>query len=235
MFRNNSSSNNNSTSPQRIAPRPVGNNARPIQQGPLNPQATGSPGPSNISQQPQTGSPQPPPPINYTDFRLVSSAKTSKQNVLKFTSNKPVHINNFTRPVKLHRKDPKEPPPNAIASAAAANSLQEVNPGMGGPDPGAMGGSQFGPKSGADTTLIAPLGGATRNKQMLFKKRTKQIFLAKEDTRKIKEQEQKPWVMEDYDGHNSWIGTLEGGQQAHYVLFVFSVSLECLLSKRKSP
>ncbi|RUP44765.1 hypothetical protein BC936DRAFT_149039 [Jimgerdemannia flammicorona] len=217
MFRN------NNASPQRIAPRPnTAANPRPAQQQPSNPsQSTGAPGLSNSPQQ-QLGQPTSTvPQINFTDFRLVSSAKASKHNVLKFASNKPVHLKNFAPPIKLHRKDPNAPS-NAVGSAAAAaNSFQEVIGGAGVADPN-MAGSQFGPKSGADTTLIAPLGGATRNKQMLFKKRTKQIFLAKEDTRKIKEQEQKPWVLEDYDGQNTWLGTLEGGQQAHYVLFVFS-------------
>ncbi|KAG2237307.1 hypothetical protein BDF21DRAFT_442935 [Thamnidium elegans] len=81
---------------------------------------------------------------------------------------------------------------------------------------------QHGPKTGADTSLIAPLGGATRNKQMLFKKRTKQIYLAKEDTRELKEQEHRPWILEDYDSHNSFNGTLEGGQRSDYMFFVLS-------------
>ncbi|CAO3583705.1 unnamed protein product [Absidia cylindrospora] len=81
---------------------------------------------------------------------------------------------------------------------------------------------QQGPKTGADTSLIAPMGGATRNKQMLFKKRTKQIYLAKEDTRELKEQEHRPWILEDFNGTNSFTGTLEGGQRSDYVLFVLT-------------
>lgn len=83
---------------------------------------------------------------------------------------------------------------------------------------------QHGPKTGADTSLIAPLGGATRNKQMLFKKRTKQIYLAKEDTRELKEQEHRPWILEDYDSQNSFTGTLEGGQRSDYMFFVLTES-----------
>lgn len=82
---------------------------------------------------------------------------------------------------------------------------------------------QHGPKTGADTSLIAPLGGATRNKQMLFKKRTKQIYLAKEDTRELKEQEHRPWILEDYDSQNSFTGSLEGGQRSDYMFFVLTV------------
>ncbi|KAI8988459.1 hypothetical protein BDF20DRAFT_855771, partial [Mycotypha africana] len=82
--------------------------------------------------------------------------------------------------------------------------------------------SQHGPKSGADTSLIAPLGGATRNKQLLFKKRTKQIYLAKEDTRELKEQEHRPWILEDYDSQHSFTGTYEGGQRSDYMFFVLT-------------
>ncbi|CAO3649535.1 unnamed protein product [Cunninghamella blakesleeana] len=83
---------------------------------------------------------------------------------------------------------------------------------------------QHGPKTGADTSLIAPMGGATKNKQMLFKKRIKQIYLAKDDTRELKEQERRPWILEDYDGQNSFTGTLEGGQGSEYVVFILTDS-----------
>jgi transcription initiation factor TFIIF subunit alpha len=58
---------------------------------------------------------------------------------------------------------------------------------------------------------------------MLFKKRTKQIYLAKEDTRELKEQEQRPWILEDIEGQNNFTGTLEGGQRSDYVFFVLTV------------
>ncbi|KAI8323167.1 Rap30/74 interaction domain-containing protein [Martensiomyces pterosporus] len=72
----------------------------------------------------------------------------------------------------------------------------------------------------ADTSIIAPFGGATRNKQMLFKKRTKQVFFADEEQRRLNIEEARPWVLEDYDEKESWTGSLEGGQKSNYVLFV---------------
>ncbi|KAG0226721.1 hypothetical protein BGW41_004103 [Actinomortierella wolfii] len=75
---------------------------------------------------------------------------------------------------------------------------------------------------GADISLIAPYGRGVINKQMLFKKRTKQVFLANEEERRKKEIESAPWVIEDYDSQNVFTGQLEGGQHAQYMLFVFS-------------
>ena len=83
---------------------------------------------------------------------------------------------------------------------------------------------QHGPKTGADVSLIAPLGGATRNKLMMFKKKTKQVYAPKEDSREIKQQEQRPWILEDYDAQNSFTGTYEGGQTQRYMFLTLVVS-----------
>lgn len=111
------------------------------------------------------------------------------------------------------------PLPESSSSSKAKEDFSEA---VGPSTPTPNGKEQHGPKTGADTSLIAPLGGATRNKQMLFKKRTKQIYLAKEDTRELKEQEHRPWILEDYDCQNSFQGTLEGGQRSEYMFFVLT-------------
>jgi transcription initiation factor TFIIF subunit alpha len=154
------------------------------------------------------------PPLTSQDFPLMSSSKGETQNIMNFKSTKPVKLENFTPPLKLQRKDPHAPPPtpNPEPTAGPSETVNEE--------------PNRGPKTGADTSLIAPMGGATRNKQMLFKKRTRQIFLAKEDTRKLREEEQKPWVLEDFDNQNGFVGTLEGGQKSDYMLFVFAVRCE---------
>ncbi|KAI9484739.1 hypothetical protein BDB00DRAFT_853846 [Zychaea mexicana] len=189
--------------------------------------------------------------IPYNDFQLMSCKRRGKNHVMDFKTAKKVDFNNFARPVKLQRKEGNQmynrfanrgSPSNsataqaatggtagANASNAASPSTSNVNSSNGTPNGEASGSQtpqqqqhQHGPKTGADTSLIAPLGGATRNKQMLFKKRTKQIYLAKEDTRQLKEEEHKPWILEDYDGQNSFTGTYEGGQRSDYVFFVVS-------------
>ncbi|PIA13522.1 Rap30/74 interaction domain-containing protein [Coemansia reversa NRRL 1564] len=74
----------------------------------------------------------------------------------------------------------------------------------------------------ADMNLIADVGGARRNKRNLFKKRTKQVFFANEDKRRLDIEEARPWVLEDDDEKEVWTGSLEGGQNSAFVLFVLA-------------
>lgn len=73
----------------------------------------------------------------------------------------------------------------------------------------------------ADMSLIAPDGGARRNKQNLFQKKTRQVMVGDPSARRIRYEEFYPWVMEDFDGQNTWVGNYEAGQMGQYVLFVF--------------
>ncbi|KAI8639887.1 hypothetical protein BD408DRAFT_484527 [Parasitella parasitica] len=188
---------------------------------------------------------------SFVEYQLVSAAKRGQNHLMDFKGgSKHVEPTSFARPVKLHRKETNFLPyrqyiqnlneknaKEAAAKEAAAANAAAIMAGTPLPYPAAksaevedLGGDaststqQHGPKTGADTSLIAPLGGATRNKQMLFKKRTKQIYLAKEDTRELKEQEQRPWILEDYDGQNSFTGTYEGGQRSDYMFFFLTDS-----------
>ncbi|KAK9719230.1 transcription factor IIF subunit tfg1 [Basidiobolus ranarum] len=163
---------------------------------------------------------------DFTEHRLVSGSRKSVYNILKFHGSKPVKLGEFNQPIKLVRKKVKEEVhtltmedgtgegtsgPNGGGYNSNTNTTSNSNPNT---TPGAPG------VSSADPTIIAPYGNASRNKQMLFKKRTKQVFPTDELSRKIKEQEAKPWVLEDTDHTNHWSGVLEGGQQSNYYLFI---------------
>ncbi|CAG8487174.1 8083_t:CDS:2 [Ambispora gerdemannii] len=125
-------------------------------------------------------------------------SKKFKVNLMRFP--KPVDLNKFTPPVKLYRGDPNAPHPSQVTATSANNN-----------------------NAATDTSKIAPYGGATRNKQMLFKKRTKQIFLASKESRKLKQEEDKPWILTDYDDQNSWIGEMEGGiRENQYAIFLLT-------------
>jgi len=179
-----------------------------------------------------------PQPGTYTDFKLVSTSKDVLHHVMRFHGNKDVNPTAFNAPVKLNRKrnentsyyrgynyyNNNNNPRSGFNNQMNKENQAAVNA-AGGGDAAAGGAGAAGEDkkpTGADTTLIAPYGGGVRNKQMLFKKRTRQIYLANEDERKKKEIESAPWVVEDYDHQNSFTGQLEGGQHANYVLFVFA-------------
>ncbi|GAA6010935.1 hypothetical protein JCM11491_004608 [Sporobolomyces phaffii] len=54
-------------------------------------------------------------------------------------------------------------------------------------------------------------GSRARGPGGMFKKKTRRVFVASEESRRLKREEWQPWVLEDDDGHERWIGRLEGG------------------------
>jgi hypothetical protein len=109
-------------------------------------------------------------------------------------------LDKFQAPVKLHRRDPEAPSSGTGNTrqneAALAPTLKTTQ-------------QHTGPTTGADTSKIAPFAGARHNKKNLFKKRTTQIYLADDRQRQLKAEERLPWVLEDYDGTNTWVGQFE--------------------------
>ncbi|KAF9082565.1 hypothetical protein BGX29_000214 [Mortierella sp. GBA35] len=197
-------------------------------------------GPAIKKKIPTSANPQPV-PGTYTDYKLVSTSRDVLHHVMRFHGNKVVNPSTFTAPVKLHRKKNENAHRgyygkysyyNQQQQAANAKDADKKDGAAGGAAAagtatgatGAAGaaGAAIPAATGANTALIAPYGGGVRNKQMLFKKRTRQIYIANEDERKKKEIEAAPWVLDDYDSQNNWTGQLEGGQGANYVLFVFA-------------
>lgn len=77
------------------------------------------------------------------------------------------------------------------------------------------------PAEAVDLSLIAPDGGARRAKLNPFQKKTRQVVLGDESARKLRYEEHYPWIMEDFDGQNTWVGNYEAGQADSFVLFVF--------------
>ncbi|KAG0242595.1 hypothetical protein B0O80DRAFT_447678 [Mortierella sp. GBAus27b] len=183
----------------------------------------------SIKRQIPTKKPTPQPqPGTYTDYKLVSTSTDTLHHIMRFHGNKEIDPTKFTQPVKLHRKKSDINFSKGYVNYKYNNqgfnkdSPTTVDKKDGGPAAASGSGAPAGSATGADTTLIAPYGGGVRNKQMLFKKRTRQIYIANEEERKKKEIEAAPWVIEDDDAQNTWTGQLEGGQHANYVLFVFS-------------
>ncbi|GMF05225.1 unnamed protein product [[Candida] boidinii] len=64
-------------------------------------------------------------------------------------------------------------------------------------------------KREADLALVAPDGGARKPKKNLFKKKTRQIKVYDEEKRRLRYEEYYPWVLEDYDGDNVYVGNYQ--------------------------
>ena len=64
---------------------------------------------------------------------------------------------------------------------------------------------------------VAPDGGG-RVKRTHLKRKTRQLKVLDENAKKLRFEEFYPWVMEDYDGYNTWVGSYEAGNSDSYVL-----------------
>lgn len=140
---------------------------------------------------------------SYSEFKLVSSTKAYPHHILKFHTPKPVDISKFTPPVRLQRRTlPTEE--ELLAQQAQAASEASTSSSAG----------------GINKALVAPSG--SWSKTNLFKKKVRQIETQDEEDRLKKKAESVPWILEDDEGDNLYMGNLEGGQSSNYVLFMFS-------------
>lgn len=74
--------------------------------------------------------------------------------------------------------------------------------------------------------LVAPDGGARKKKQVI-KRKTRQIRAYDENKRKLRYEEFYPWVMEDYDARQAWVGNYEAGVTDNYCLLVLDNKEKC--------
>ncbi|CDK26194.1 unnamed protein product [Kuraishia capsulata CBS 1993] len=205
----------------------------------------------------------------HSDFVLKTctpeDVEQTRYHILKFHSkNKvdPLDSDAFTRPIRLHRKDPKnlqfqlslkEVEEKKKEKKAAdlekqikkeeQQQLQQENgsndvsmmdideiPGTVAPDFETEEEKKMRlanekrlkllAKREAEQAVVAPDGGA-RKKKNVFKRKTRQIHMVDEEKRRLRYEEYYPWVLEDYEGKNNWVGSYEAGNSDTYALFVF--------------
>jgi transcription initiation factor TFIIF subunit alpha len=136
----------------------------------------------------------------------------------------PMNPDEFTMPIRLHRRDPKAPlqgvkeqnAANAQAAADKAAAEAAEDPKL------AEERAKKDAERAAILEKIAPHGGAQKQKKQAFKKKTQQVFKQNEADKKLRYEEYFPWFIEDFDNKNTWQGQLEnplsGGTFAMFVL-----------------
>ncbi|AOW07095.1 hypothetical protein B0I72DRAFT_136575 [Yarrowia lipolytica] len=153
----------------------------------------------------------------YKEYSLVAASKDElkdlRYHIMRLHSIKNVDPGaDFTPPIKLHRKDPR----NLQFQATQEEQAAESNA-----DSGAEEGTEPVKREQADLSKIAPDGGARHAKKNQFNKKAKQVIHRDEDAKKLRYEEYYPWVMEDYSGKNTWVGNYEAAQSDSYCVFVF--------------
>lgn len=174
--------------------------------------------------------------------------KDKRYHIARFTNKNKVDIvQDFTKPVRLHRKDPRniqfhlsrreidiKKKQDKIKAAEKekrrqqrlagipvevdSESENEEKSGTGSPNTSDSNNVKDGEM---DLSQVAPEGGARNFRRNMFKRKTRQINLMADEKRKLRYEEYYPWVMEDYDGKNVYVGNYEAGaSEATHVLLV---------------
>jgi transcription initiation factor TFIIF subunit alpha len=169
----------------------------------------------------------------YRDFPLITTKRALREgirhHVARFSSRKPVDPTDqdeFTRPVSLHRRDPRQPPPGKALKEEPApgdpiddkeRERQELLK------------MERDAQRAADLAQIAPTGNnaaAMSKKNTAFRnEKTTQVHRLDKTAEQKKEsdlryEEALPWHLEDADNKNTWVGNYEAALSDTNVMFV---------------
>ncbi|KAI9681521.1 MAG: hypothetical protein M1817_002805 [Caeruleum heppii] len=181
-----------------------------------------------------------PPAGQYTDYPLVISKRALQQglrfHVARFASKKnvdPTNDKDFTRPVRLHRRDPRAPPAGAgiaknedaqMVDADSKESLLDEKE----RERQEMIRAEKEAQKQADLAQIAPTASQQNNinkRASAFTKKTTQVYNHNqtpeaEKRSRVRYEESMPWHLEDFDNKNTWIGNYESALSESYVALV---------------
>jgi transcription initiation factor TFIIF subunit alpha len=175
-----------------------------------------------------------PPPAKYQDYPLYTTKRALREglryHIARFAAKKDVDPSNqdeFTRPVVLHRRDPKQPPPGKgikdedVPADEPMDSKerekQEILK------------AEKEKQKAADLAQIAPTGNnpsalAAKKTQAFRNEKTTQVHrLDKTEEQKkasdLRYEEALPWHLEDADNKNTWVGNYEAALSDTNVIF----------------
>ncbi|MCJ1392110.1 hypothetical protein MMC18_004977 [Xylographa bjoerkii] len=179
-----------------------------------------------------------PPTGPYVDIPLIMTkrqlAEGLRYHVARFNSKKTIDPRNdeeFTKPVRLHRRDPRAPP-----GGGGGGDKQDTT--MGGVDSkdGLLDNkererqeilrAQRDAEREAEMAQVAPSANSGNQKRFsAFKKKTQQVFRNDETEEqkagtKLRYEEALPWHLEDFDNKQTWVGTYEKALSETHAQFV---------------
>ena len=172
-------------------------------------------------------------PGTYTDYPLFISKRalveSLRTHVARFHSKSDVDPSNqaeWTRPVRLHRRDPTAPVPGSKTEQLDAKDVQ-IEEERQKQD---MIRAQREAQRVAAMAEIAPSVANPNSKRGIAgKKKITQVF-AKDETEaqrarsQLKYEEALPWLIEDFDNRQTWAGSYEAALSGTYAQFVFDGS-----------
>lgn len=168
----------------------------------------------------------------FTDFTIKTTKREIKDairyHIARFSANgdiNPMDQNQFVRPVSLHRRDPRQPPPGKQEQDAMIDDDMMDNKERERLEALRL---EKEAQRAADMAQIAPSGTvAVEKKRQAFRnEKTTQIHRTAQTAEEMKEadlryEEALPWHLEDADNKQTWVGTYEAAlSNAHVAFFI---------------
>ena len=179
-----------------------------------------------------------PPSGQYQDFPLVTTKRALREglryHIAKFNGTKDVDPQNqiqFTRPVVLHRKDPR--PAAEVKGEKEDGMTGDETPDSKEREKAEIAKAEKDARRAADLAQIAPTGtnasGAAKKGQLKRLPKTEQVYKmdkSEQDKKRsdLRYEEALPWHLEDADGKNAWFGTYEAALSDINVVFALEGS-----------
>lgn len=180
-----------------------------------------------------------PPPAGYNDIPIKTTKKALLAGVrfhlMKFHQAKvedtpvdPTDQDEFTRPVTLHRRDARQPPPGRVVKEEEPEAAQ---PNEAEAERQAQLRAERETQKAEDQAKIAPLAKDNAPKKPKKQKEERTIFSKAPKTQAAKKEsdiryeEALPWHLEDADGKNVWVGGYEAALSESNVAFVIDGSV----------
>ncbi|QSZ30967.1 hypothetical protein DSL72_000527 [Monilinia vaccinii-corymbosi] len=175
-----------------------------------------------------------PPKGEFTDYPLFTTRRALREGLryhaMRFSGNKevdPTKQDEFTRPISLHRRDPRQPP--------AGKAVKDEDTVMEDPVDSKererleILRAEKEAQKAADRAQIAPTGNnatalAARKAQSFRNEKTTQVYRLDKTAEQKKEsdlryEEALPWHLEDADNKNIWVGNYESALSEVNVMF----------------
>ncbi|KAF4971950.1 hypothetical protein FZEAL_9720 [Fusarium zealandicum] len=180
-----------------------------------------------------------PPPAQYNDIPIMTTKKALldgiRYHMMKFSQSKvgekpvdPTDQDDFARPVTLHRRDARQPPPGRAVKMEAPEPLQvdELEA-----ERMAQVKAEREAQRAVDQAKIAPVTKEVNPKRPKKQKEEKTSFnrapksqAAKKES-DLRYEEALPWHLEDVDGKNVWVGSYVAALSESNVAFMIDKSV----------
>ncbi|OJJ45533.1 hypothetical protein ASPZODRAFT_120017 [Penicilliopsis zonata CBS 506.65] len=175
----------------------------------------------------------------YVDYPLVTTKRALREglkfHIARFSSKKPVdprEESQFTRPVRLQRRDPRTKyGENEAGKAANREFNSDGNPITDDAEIDELEARKAAREKERAENLaqIAPSVGTSQKRTNVAKQKTQQVSkidLTPEEIAKarIKYEEALPWHLEDFDNKNIWVGNYEAALSETHAVFVLDGS-----------